>query len=92
MLSEDCEKLVTLARTLASDLDNTFPQSGDEPGLHGAVRITITDFLIDVLIDDLVEFQRQNPGLAFDINESYARQSLNKRENGYRCANYGGTQ
>lgn len=80
VLSEDCTKLVDLARTLARDLENTFPQSGDEPGLYGAVRVTIADFLVNVLIDDLVEFQRQNPGLGIDINESYARQSLNKRE------------
>ncbi len=80
LLSEDCEKLVTLARNLSSNLDNTFPHSGDEPGLHGAVRITVTDFLVDLLIDGLVGFQRQNLGLTLDITESYARQSLNKRE------------
>lgn len=80
VLSEDCEKLVTLARSLARDMDNTFPQSGEESGLYGTVRVTITDFLVDVLIDDLVEHQKQHPGLGIDIHESYVRQSLNKRE------------
>ena len=80
VLSEDCEKLVKLARSLARDMENTFPQSGDESGLYGTVRVTITDILVDVLIDDLVELQVQNPGLGIDLHESYARQSLNNRE------------
>ncbi len=80
VLSADCEKLVTLARSLSRELDSTFPDSTSESGLHGTVRVTITDFLVDLLLDRLVDFQAKHPGIAFDINESYARQSINNRE------------
>ena len=80
VLSQDCETLVKLARNLARDMENAFPRTGEDSGLNGSVRVTITDFLVDVLIDDLIEHQQQNPGLCIDIHESYARQSLNQRE------------
>lgn len=80
VLSDDCQKLVKLARGMARDMENAFPQSGEESGLYGTVRVTIADFLVDILIDDLVDFQKQHPGLGVDIYESYARQSLNRRE------------
>lgn len=80
VLSEDCERLVTLARAMDRELENAFPEAGEETGLHGTVRIAMTDFLVDLLVSDLTEWQRQHPGLLLDISESYARRSLDNRE------------
>ncbi|MEO0973598.1 MAG: LysR family transcriptional regulator [Pseudomonadota bacterium] len=80
VLSEDCEKLVTLARSLDRELENAFPQGGESAGLHGTVRIAITDFLVDLIAGDLTRLRGEHAGLLIDISESYARHSLDNRE------------
>ncbi len=80
VLTQAADDLVRVARAVETGVDDALAAPLEAPPVTGAVKLSGTDFMLDVLADVFVELQRRFPGLVLDLKPTNAYLSLDRRE------------
>jgi DNA-binding transcriptional LysR family regulator len=80
VLTAAADDLVRIARTVETGIDDALAAPLKAPPVTGTVKLSGTDFMLDLLTDTLVDLGRRFPGLVLDLKPTNAYLSLDRRE------------
>ena len=80
VLTAAADDLVRIAREVETGIDDALSAPLKAPPVAGTVKLSGTDFMLDLLMDALVDLQRRFPGLTLDLKPTNDYLSLDRRE------------
>ncbi|MEM7730105.1 MAG: LysR family transcriptional regulator [Pseudomonadota bacterium] len=80
VLTSAADDLLRIARYVETGLDDALAAPLEAPPITGTVKLSGTDFMLDLLSDALVDLQRRFPGLTLELKPTNDYLSLDRRE------------
>ncbi|MBM7070386.1 LysR family transcriptional regulator [Actibacterium sp. 188UL27-1] len=80
VLTSAADDLVRIAREVETGIDDALSAPLEAPPVTGTVKLSGTDFMLDLLMEPLVELQRRFPSLTLDLKPTNDYLSLDRRE------------
>ncbi|ABD54469.1 LysR family transcriptional regulator [Jannaschia sp. CCS1] len=80
VLTAAADELVRIAREVETGLDDALAAPLEAPPVTGTVKLSGTDFMLDLLTDALVDLQKKFPGLILELKPTNDYLSLDRRE------------
>ncbi|MFQ6552682.1 LysR family transcriptional regulator [Aestuariibius insulae] len=80
VLTTAADDLVRIAREVETGIDDALSAPLETPSVIGTVKLSGTDFMLDLLMEALVDLQRRFPGLTLDLKPTNDYLSLDRRE------------
>ena len=79
-LTEEADRLVLVARQTGDALERTFKRNSDHDPISGTVRLSATDFMLDLLAKPLAKLASAHSELVLELKPSNDFLSLSQRE------------
>lgn len=79
VFSKSAERFIDAAKKLEADLASAV-QETEAVSLSGTIRISMLDFVADIIMPELAKFQSDNPEVRLEIRESYSEDKIERGE------------